>query len=139
VFRDPEAEVRGQPHDLTLHESRKGVLYYTNTEANRLGALLEKPRQRLVQDKIEDAEASVGNTLLARSHCSGGSPRELARQVAGAGGAQIPTSVTRSSGGRECHAGPRQVSVQVEVETPKDERYLDLVLDGRTWFSRPPA
>jgi hypothetical protein len=67
VFRDPEAEVRAQPHDLTLHEPRKGIRYYTNTEANRRGALSEKPRQRLVQDRMEEAEATVGNTLLARS------------------------------------------------------------------------
>jgi hypothetical protein len=89
--------------------------------------LLEKPLQRLVQDNTEDAEASVGNTLLARSNnsLSGGSPGELARLTAGVGGAQTPTSVNRSSGGREGPAGPRQVSVQVEVKTPTDERHLE--------------
>jgi hypothetical protein len=104
VFRDPEAEVRAQPHNLTLHEPRKGplkgVLYYTNTEANRRGTLSEKPRQRLVQDRMIEAEATVGNTLLAWSpnSSSGRSPGELARPAADARGAQIPAGVPRSSG-----------------------------------------
>jgi hypothetical protein len=87
---------------------------------------------------MEDAEATVGNTLLARSpnSRSGGSPGELARLAVGAGGAQIPTSVTALSpeaaaDARVLQVPVRYLFVQVEVKTPKDEKYLDLVLDWR--------
>jgi hypothetical protein len=133
TFRDPEADVRTLPQDMTLHTPRTGVRYYTNTEANRRGALLELPRPRLIPANTDEAAT---NTSKGNNSHSGGPPVELALWTEGAGVTSARTSVVTCSGGGREDLG--RGYGQGDVKTPTDEKYLDLVLDGRLTPDDPP-
>lgn len=131
AFRDPEADVRALPDDLTLFTPRTGVRYYTNTEANRRGALLELPRPRLVPDTTDDGERTTCTGTISNS---GGPPGARALPLEGAAPALMRIA-SSSGGGRE---DLRRGYVQ-EAVTPTDVKRLDLVLDGRLTPDDPPT
>ena len=133
TFRDPEAEVRTLPQDVTLHTPRTGVRYYTNTEANKRGALLELPRPRLA---LGDTDEVATNSRTGNNSHSGAPPVELTRGTDGAVAAPARTRVADcSGGGREDFGGWYG---QGAVKTSTDGRHLDLVLEGRMTQDNPP-
>ena len=153
LLRDPEADVSSFPNETVLPPHQAKVRYYTNSEANKRGALTDKPRERLLRENSFDETATEGSKAVSTSERATGplstlvpSPAKTTVPQSVARPEETSTAVIRSAtsiGGKssvEPATHPTQVakaapvqsrSAQAEGKTPIDRVYLDLVLDGR--------